>query len=1655
MKEHLRKILHYKKHIILLFVSLTIIAGTFIAISSINNSKIEKNEKVVTDLKTIQSAAYNVGVLNNGFTSDLNVLAEQLNNSLFYTKVTVQNDIITTVEKDPWGNEYHIQSNNSTNGAGQLEIVSAGPDKQFNTNDDIKSTLICQQNEGQTSVTVVEPEINKDYETSHVCLFNQKQEQQEFLKTTGTCIEPTTYYYSCLCGKRGPITFSTSLNADMHAGDKIKTYSTNNEDLHYVYTHCTACKNEIEVKTEIHNYNAAKICENCFYAAHIHNFIIKDTDNEYICSQASCKAPASYYYSCSCKAKGETVFYVGNALEHKMSTTTIKATCTAPGKTIEKCTDCGSIVETVLPVLDHNFVQIQNETTQYKPATCHTYAQYYETCKDCGVNSDKLFNGSVYNAENHDGKTRLVYDYVDNEKHVVNTYCDGCNMSIHKEVLTHEFDSARNCILCKNHVHDYSLKDNVKIKSEATCQDPAQYCYNCVCGETSSMSYEYGNIDKSNHTGEIIFAGTVNSHTINSCCGTLVSSEHEMVESIQKTANCKEEGLSIYTCECGYKYEKVIPITNHNYVEIVSPETMIQQATCISAGEYYYSCSVCKHISNETFFTEFNTNNHSSAVNLSYEAIDDNKHSTYVRCDACQALINTITEEHSFEGENCRLCQHHIHNFKYQDNIKLQSKATCLVPALYYYNCSCGLICDETYQFGKVNADNHALDVKLVGKEFIHSEYPCCGVVDLKDHFYEETITKEPTCQDVGFMVRSCECGYEYKVELEKLPHNFVEIMNDVSEKKPATCTTPAEFYLLCDKCYVRGDKTFFYGQPNPDNHTGGETTIYIETSAYNEHLVQNYCDACQALKSEYSKEHILNDMNDCIFCNAHIHKYTNMDNIVVQSEANCTSEAIYYYNCVCGAAGVETYKFGEINKQNHTGVAIPSMTQNICQVYTCCETIAVEKHKFEETVLEHPTCTTKGNAKYICPCGYSYESSIDMLPHEFNEIVNEEYLKTAATCVNTAVYNKSCKCGKQSQEIFTYGDVNPSNHGNLYNKYSFYSDVYHTTLTVCADCGYASNQTLEQHNFDSARNCTICEVHTHDFSQQIVHDRYLKQKVGCLVPSQYYYSCVCGDHSDSFFDYEEPLGHEAIFCGNDTIHKYCKYCKFVMENASYHVMSESIVEETSCSKPGIKKLTCECGYSYTEEIPQTAHTYNQKDNIHLMSKATCKRNAMYYYNCKCGARGTASYFALNTKLDHDYSAQIQSDNALINKATCTESASYVYSCVYCNAADPDVTNTYFYGSPNEQNHTGLYKKYSLVNELYHDYVSVCSECGHEENPVQEAHVLNATSIKNEYVCSICKLDVHVHNYENEIVSEYYLYKAATCTNPIAQYFKSCDCGSPGKQVFEVQEIGSHVEKFIGTNDVHSICEECETVWTNHTFETVYRLCDIETNDELTYRLKQIYGTGSKVFFSTYTATTTLKYVTSVMVNGVETTVYVSEKPPISPEMSLQEQNDTNYRLIAEALRKEYGNYSGVVFSMQQTNNCQWMVNVTTYNGNSYTVYVSAKPNQPLNECPNMIKTLEICSCGFERLNIENHGHVMGSNPTCTEAARCKYCHIIMASATGHRHVVTKYVYNNIFNHFVREVCMDCNEILYERTDSHDAILGTCPTCGGKSNVEK
>ncbi|MDE6586527.1 MAG: hypothetical protein K2K80_07600, partial [Clostridia bacterium] len=62
-------------------------------------------------------------------------------------------------------------------------------------------------------------------------------------------------------------------------------------------------------------------------------------------------------------------------------------------------------------------------------------------------------------------------------------------------------------------------------------------------------------------------------------------------------------------------------------------------------------------------------------------------------------------------------------------------------------------------------------------------------------------------------------------------------------------------------------------------------------------------------------------------------------------------------------------------------------------------------------------------------------------------EIVAAEYLKSAATCTDKAVYYKSCDCGEKGTATFEYGQAN----GHSFNK-EVSTSVYLKSEATCTE---------------------------------------------------------------------------------------------------------------------------------------------------------------------------------------------------------------------------------------------------------------------------------------------------------------------------------------------------------------------------------------------------------------------------------------------------------------------------------------------------------------------------------------------------------------------------------------------------------------------------
>ena len=137
-----------------------------------------------------------------------------------------------------------------------------------------------------------------------------------------------------------------------------------------------------------------------------------------------------------------------------------------------------------------------------------------------------------------------------------------------------------------------------------------------------------------------------------------------------------------------------------------------------------------------------------------------------------------------------------------------------------------------------------------------------------------------------------------------------------------------------------------------------------------------------------------------------HIHRYTeeNTDAEYVAAAADCENAASYFYSCVCGEKGTETFYYGEPNGHSYTVES------------TDAEYFAADKD-----------CEHGESYFYSCSCG---KAGTDVFyrgePKEHSytvESTDAEYFAADRDCEHGTSYFYSCSCGKAGTDVFYRGE--------------------------------------------------------------------------------------------------------------------------------------------------------------------------------------------------------------------------------------------------------------------------------------------------------------------------------------------------------------------------------------------------------------------------------------------------------------------------------------------------------------------------------------------------------------------------------------------------------------------------------------------------------
>lgn len=282
------------------------------------------------------------------------------------------------------------------------------------------------------------------------------------------------------------------------------------------------------------------------------------------------------------------------------------------------------------------------------------------------------------------------------------------------------------------------------------------------------------------------------------------------------------------------------------------------------------------------------------------------------------------------------------------------------------------------------------------------------------------------------------------------------------------------------------------------------------------------------ATTSSLSNTHSVTD-------STHIHSYS-LENTSAEYQkqaATCTTLAVYYYSCLCGDKGHETFSHGTLAE--HTVVTDPGYPA------TCVK-----------------AGLTDGSHCSVCNTVFLAQTPIPVINHTFSDdrddscnvcnyvrVLNCKHKKTvklpavAPTCIaNGLTEGKTCAlCGKI---LTAQSTLPPSGHTEVIDR------AIAPTCTVdgktegkhCSVCQaiLVPQQLLPAgHSFsteDLGAPCSRCGApssHTHKYSNVVITDEYLKSKSTCMSAAVYYYSCACGKKGSSTFSWGEKGSHTIV----------------------------------------------------------------------------------------------------------------------------------------------------------------------------------------------------------------------------------------------------------------------------------------------------------------------------------------------------------------------------------------------------------------------------------------------------------------------------------------------------------------------------------------------
>ena len=284
--------------------------------------------------------------------------------------------------------------------------------------------------------------------------------------------------------------------------------------------------------------------------------------------------------------------------------------------------------------------------------------------------------------------------------------------------------------------------------------------------------------------------------------------------------------------------------------------------------------------------------------------------------------------------------------------------------------------------------------------------------------------------------------------------------------------------------------------------------------------------------------------------------------------DATCLGGGSYDLTIYCSVCGEELSRESvEVEKKDHTPETDGEKCSVCGTVLKAQEEIPASGHSWGEwTQTKAPTCTTAGEEQRVCNNDPTHVETrvISASAHTWVESAEAEYLVSAATCEEKAVYYKSCSvCGAKSEETFAYGELASHTPVTVPGKAATCTEAGLTEGSKCSVCGTvlkeqeeipAKGHTPSEAKKENEKTATCTEAGSYDevvycsvcgeeiSRKQVTVDKaahiwvenageeYLVSAATCTAQAVYYKSCsACGTKSEETFAYGELASHTPV----------------------------------------------------------------------------------------------------------------------------------------------------------------------------------------------------------------------------------------------------------------------------------------------------------------------------------------------------------------------------------------------------------------------------------------------------------------------------------------------------------------------------------------------